>query len=73
MRIFTLRQRLIVYGTTLSIIVVMCGLGFWVGGQVGSAKLGVLGGLVISFPITQYLLIKQLRKHLKNTKHYVAD
>ena len=69
MRLFTWQQRGIVFLVTVSSIMVFGGTGMLIDHFAQSRPLGLVLGVLISFPVTQVVLAKVLRAHHKKQTH----
>lgn len=65
MRFFTIKQRLMILLVTLGSITLCMGLGYIVGSAFEKSIFGLITGVVLSFPITQLILVKLMKKESK--------
>lgn len=68
MLLFTLRQRIQILVATIAVIAVFAAIGWFVAGGVGA-----IIGAVISFPVTQMVLIKTMKKEGERIAKTVTD
>jgi F0F1-type ATP synthase assembly protein I len=64
MRIFTWRQRAIVFVTTSLSIGTFLLLGYGFDEIVGTRPIGFVIGLVVSYPVTQMLVVRRMKKQI---------
>lgn len=62
MKIFTWKQRLVVLLTTLGVAGIFLLAGFLIGKTAGNTTAGLLIGLVISYPISQFTLMRAIKR-----------
>lgn len=74
MKVFTWNQRFVVYSVTLLCVGLFGLAGYGVGSLLGSGKIGIVVGVLASYPFAQFALvqaIKRLRKHETNESRTV--
>lgn len=64
MRIFTWRQRAIVFVTTAATILVFLLLGAGIDRVLDSRPIGLVIGLLVSYPVTQWFVVKRMKKQI---------
>lgn len=62
MKIFTWRHRIQTIGTTLVSVIIFGGLGYVLGALVSQEALGLALGVLFSFPLNLWLLIRTIKQ-----------
>lgn len=65
MKIFTWKQRIVVMSVTASLVVLFGAIGYLIGNALGNARLGIVIGALASYPATQFVLVKAMRRLYK--------
>lgn len=73
MKLFTWKHRALVLGTTLLVVGVFGALGWWIGSHAGSSKAGVIVAVLLSYPVSLWLVATRVRATAlsDNTKNNV--
>jgi len=67
MKLITWKQRLVIFGTTILMIGVFSLVGYGIGRLVGNWKLFLILGVLLSYPVTQWLFLWKFRKSHKKS------
>ena len=65
MKIFTWKQRAIVLGVTILLVLVFAAVGYGIGSLFDNWKLGAVLGVLVSYPFTQFALIRAMKGQYK--------
>lgn len=62
MKVFTWKQRILVLGISLGVITLFVAVGYGIGLLLGNGKLGIILAVLLSYPVTQWTLVKSVQK-----------
>ncbi len=68
MKIFTWRQRIIVLSTTIFMVGLFIAAGYGIGSWLNNTKAGIFIAVLVSYPFTQWVLVKRIREVHKQEK-----
>ncbi|MDA0208440.1 MAG: hypothetical protein O3B64_03505 [bacterium] len=69
MKIFTWKQRAIVFLVTIATIALFALIGYLIGRAAGSGTIGLVIAVLLSYPATQFQLAKTMRRLYDTNKH----
>lgn len=69
MKIFTWKQRAIVFLVTIATIAIFALIGYFIGNAAGSSTIGLVIAVLLSYPVTQFQLAKTMRRLYDSDKH----
>jgi len=73
MKLITWKHRLAIFGTTILMIGVFSLIGYGIGRFVGNWKLFLIGGILVSYPLTQALFLWNFNRTRANKTDKSTD
>ena len=73
MKIFTWKQRIVVLLTTLGVAGIFLLAGFLIGKTVGNTTAGLIVAVLVSYPFTQFTLVKTLNRMHESPRKDAAN
>lgn len=71
MKIFTWKQRILVMSVTLIMIFLFAFVGYLIGKALGNYQFGIALGALISYPFTQFTLVRSIQRLHKKEQEEV--